>query len=63
MKILGVQFDYGEKTDYARLASVFEKSVAENCPAAELTILTMDTPRAVKKNKGMVEKTNKKAKT
>ena len=53
MKILGVQFDYGEKTDYARLASVFEKSVAENCPAAELTILTMDTPRAVKKNKGM----------
>ena len=53
MKILGVQFDYGEKTDYARLASVFEKSVAENCPAAELTILTLDTPRAVKKNKGM----------
>ena len=28
MKILGVQFDYGEKTDYARLASVFDRPSA-----------------------------------
>lgn len=53
MKILGVQFDYGERDDYARLASVFEKSVRQNCPTAELTIERMTAPKETKRNKGM----------
>jgi hypothetical protein len=53
MKVLGVQFDYGERDDYARLCSVFEKSVKRNCPTADLTIVRMKAPAETKRNKGM----------
>lgn len=59
MKIVGVVFDYAEKSDYARLARVWEESARQTNQHAEIVLHKIEPPQTVKRNTGLSSNNHK----